>query len=187
LPVDFGSDSDVADTPWESMVTVGRIVRPHGNRGHVVVAPDTDFGRERFTPGAVLHVLRDGASAPLDVIAGREQDGRWIVGFAGITTIDAAETLRGQELRIPGDAVRPVGPGAYYVHDLIGCRVTTAAGEVVGTVERVQLDAGTPLLAVRSLKGEVLVPLAAAICREVDVSGKRIVIDAPEGLIDLNR
>ncbi|HEY7473745.1 MAG TPA: ribosome maturation factor RimM [Vicinamibacterales bacterium] len=168
------------------MVTVGRIVRPHGNRGHVVVAPDTDFGRERFAPGAALHVLRDGSPAPLDVIAGREQDGRWVVGFAGITTIDAAETLRGQELRIPSEALRPTAPGAYYVHDLIGCRVTTATGEVVGTVEQVRLDAGTPLLSVRARTGEVLVPLAEDICREIDVAGKRIVIDAPDGLIDLN-
>ncbi|HYN05787.1 MAG TPA: ribosome maturation factor RimM [Vicinamibacterales bacterium] len=179
--------AEVADRAWESMVTVGRVVRPHGNRGHVVVAPDTDFGHERFRPGAALHVLRDGHAAPLDVIAGREQDGRWIVGFAGVTTIDAAEALRGQELRIPADALQPTAPGAFYVHDLIGCRVTTAAGQLVGTVERVQLDAGTPLLAVRSATGEVLVPLAEDICREVDVTGKRIVIDAPDGLIDLNR
>jgi 16S rRNA processing protein RimM len=173
-------------TAWESMVTVGRIVRPHGNRGHVVVAPDTDFGHERFKPGAALHVLRDGQPATLDVIAGREHDGRWIVGFAGVSTIDAAETLRGQELRIPADALPPAAPGAFYVHDLIGCRVTTATGDVVGTVERVQLDAGTPLLGVRSTTGEVLIPLAEDICRKVDVAGKKIVVDAPEGLIDLN-
>jgi 16S rRNA processing protein RimM len=169
------------------MITVGRIVRPHGNRGHVVVAPETDFGGERFAPGAELHALRDGHPAALEVIAGRLHDGRWIVGFEGISTIDAAETLCGQELRIPTSALRPTAPGAFYVHDLVGCAVSTTGGELIGEVERVQLDAGTPLLAIRSARGEVLVPLAEDICREVNVAEKRIVIDAPEGLIDLNR
>jgi ribosomal 30S subunit maturation factor RimM len=65
--------------------------------------------------------------------------------------------------------------------------VTTVDGRLVGTVEHVRLDAGTPLLGVRSATGEVLVPLAEDICREVDVAGKSIVIAAPDGLIDLNR
>ena len=177
----------MADSTWDSMVTVGRIVRPHGNRGQVVVAPDTDFGSERFKPGATLAVLRDGNLTTLEVTAGREHDGRWVVGFAGVGTIDAAETLRGVELRIPAEAVRPVEAGAFYVHDLVGCRVTTVDGQIVGIVDHVKLDAGTPLLGVASSKGEVLIPLAEDICREIDVAGKSIVIDAPEGLIDLNR
>jgi 16S rRNA processing protein RimM len=169
------------------MVTVGRIVRPHGNRGQVVVASDTDFGSERFKEGATLAALRDGQLTTLEVTAGREHDGRWVVGFAGVATIDAAEALRGLELRIPADAVRPIEAGAFYVHDLVGCRVTTVDGQVVGTVEHVKLDAGTPLLGVASTRGEVLIPLAEDICREIDVAGKSIVITAPEGLIDLNR
>ena len=172
---------------WDSMVTVGRIVRPHGNRGQVVVAPDTDFGSERFKEGATLAALRDGQLTTLEVTAGREHDGRWVVGFAGVGTIDAAEALRGLELRIPADAVRPVEAGAFYVHDLIGCRVTTVDGDLVGVVEQVKLDAGTALLGVASSKGEVLIPLAEDICREIDVTGKSIVIASPEGLIDLNR
>src|SRR6185503_10095565 len=137
------------------MVTVGRIVRPHGNKGHVVVAPETDYGDERFQPGARLHAMRDGQPASFDVTAGREHAGRWIVGFAGVASIDEAEALRGLELRIPRDAVKPAQAGAYYVHDLVGCTVTTLAGEMVGAVEQVQLDTGTPLLKVRSARGEV--------------------------------
>jgi 16S rRNA processing protein RimM len=169
------------------MLTVGRIVRPHGNRGQVVVAPETDFASERFQAGSTLQVLRDGQVATLGVTDGREFQGRWIVGFEGVTSIDAAETLRGLELRIPAESVRAPQPGSFLVHDLVGCRVTTVDGRLIGTVDYVQLDSGTPLLGVRSATGEVLVPLAEDICREVDVAGKSIVIAAPEGLIDLNR
>jgi 16S rRNA processing protein RimM len=174
-------------TAWDSMITVGRIVRPHGIRGQVVVAPETDFASERFTPGATVSAMRDGKLTTLEVETGREHDGRWVVGFAGVATIDDAETLRDAELRIPAAAVRPATPGAYYVHDLVGCRVTTVGGDVVGTVEHVKLDAGVPLLGVASPGGEVLVPLAADICREIDVAAKSIVIAPPDGLIDLNR
>jgi 16S rRNA processing protein RimM len=179
--------AQVTENTWDDMVTVGRVVRPHGIRGQVVVAPETDFASERFRAGAILNVLRDGRIDALNVTTGREHDGRWIVGFVQVTSIEAAETLRGSELRIPAADVRAPGPGAYYVHDLVGCRVVTQAGDLVGTVGHVQLDAGTALLEVRSEKGEILVPLAEDICRRIDIAGKTIVIEAPEGLIDLNR
>ena len=177
----------MSGTDWDDMVTVGRIVRPHGIRGHVVVEPETDFASERFRAGEVLNVLREGRIQPLTVTAGREQGGRWIVGFDQVPSIEAAETLRGFELRIAAGDVRSPGPGAYYTHDLVGCRVVTTEGELVGTVGHVQLDAGTPLLEVGSARGEILIPLAEDICRSIDIAGKTIVIDAPEGLIDLNR
>ena len=169
------------------MVAVGRIVRPHGNKGHVVVAPETDFGSERFRAGATLLVMREEHIAPVIVAASREQDGRWIVGLEGVTSIDAAEALRGLELKIPPEALRPPGPDAYYAHDLVGCRVETVGGRPVGTVGHVRWGSGAPLLEVTSAAGEVLIPLAQEICLLVDVAGKRIVIDPPEGLIDLNR
>jgi 16S rRNA processing protein RimM len=171
---------------WTAMITVGRVVRPHGNRGHVVVAPETDFGPERFGPGARLYTWRGGAVEALHVAASREHDARWIVGFEGAVTIPDAEALRGLELRIPALELRPLGPGAFYAHELVGARVETGTGEPVGTVDRVELGAGTPLLVVAGPGGERLVPLAAAICRRVDVAAGVIVIDPPEGLLELN-
>lgn len=168
------------------MVTVGRIVRPHGIKGQVVVAPETDYPAERFAAGAVVHWLKAGEAAPVEVVASREHQGRWVVGFAGITTMNDAETLRGRELRIPAEALRPLAPGGYYTHDLAGCEVELMSGRRVGLVERVDLGHGTPLLVVRTGRGEVLVPLAETVCRRIDIAAKRIVIDPPEGLIELN-
>jgi 16S rRNA processing protein RimM len=168
------------------MVTVGRVVRPQGNRGEVVVDPETDFGDERFRPGAVVYAERDGAVGTLTVAESREMRGRWVVGFEGVGSIDAAETLRGLELRIPADALHPLGPSAYYVHDLVGCEVQTVEGTSVGTVERIDLATVPPMLVVQG-GGEVLVPFADAICRRVDLAGRTIVIDPPDGLIELNR
>ena len=74
------------------------------------------------------------------------------------------------------------------MHDLVDCDVVTATGQSIGRVTRVELGTGTPLLVVDAGKrGEVLVPMADTICRRIDVAGKRIEIDPPEGLIDLNK
>jgi 16S rRNA processing protein RimM len=171
---------------WESMVTVGRIVRSHGNRGHVVVFPETDFAADRFAPGASVDTLApDGGLRTLQVVTSREHDGRWIVGFAGVESIDDAERLRGLELRIPAGEVKPLESG-YYVHDLLGCDVETVTGVRIGRVTAVHLGSGPPLLAVDGKAGEVLVPLAQEICREVDVVAKRIVVTPIEGLVELN-
>ena len=169
------------------MIGVGLIVRPQGNRGEVVVASSTDFGAERFAVNAIVFGLRGGQSAPMRVVTSREHDGRWIVGFDGVSTIDQAEALRGVELRIPADDLRPLEAGAHYVHDLVGCRVETAAGALVGTIEDVRLESGIPLLVAAAPGGEVLIPFTEAICRHVDVTARLIVIDAPEGLIELNQ
>jgi 16S rRNA processing protein RimM len=80
----------------------------------------------------------------------------------------------------------PLADGAYYVHQLVGCVVETAGGLRVGEVTHVEAGSGTNLLAIDGPQGEVLVPLATDICVEVDVAGRRIRIEPPEGLLELN-
>jgi 16S rRNA processing protein RimM len=176
-----------ADEAWREMIAVGRVVRPHGHRGHVVIEPETDRAEERFSVGATLYARRGERIEPLTVQRSRRHDRRWIVGFDRVTTIDEAEALRDVELKIPVETLPVLAAGAYYVHDLVGCRLETLEGRAVGRVTRVDLGTGVPLLAVAAPGGEVLVPLAEAICRRVDVDAKIIVVDPPEGLLDLNR
>ena len=169
-----------------SLVTVGHVVRPHGIKGHVVVAPETDFGHERFAVGATLHGMRDGRLSAFAIVASREHQGRWVIGFDGVSSMNDAERLRGLELFVPAVELRPLGTGAFYAHDLAGCAVRKADGTEVGAVTAVQFGSGTPLLVVTTRKGDVLIPLAEAICQRIDVTEKVIVIDPPEGLVELN-
>ena len=171
------------------MVAVGRIVRPHGIRGEVVVVPETDFADERFAPGSHLQSGRDGDARPareLVVRSGRCFKGRWVVGFEGIDRIEDAEPLRGVELRIPAEAVMPLGPDTYYAYDLVGCLVRTVDGADVGLVAKVDFGAGRPALVIAAEGGEVYVPMIDAICRRVDVVAKLIEIAPPPGLIEVN-
>jgi len=181
-----GSAMASSDEDWTSMVAVGRIVRPHGNRGQVVVASETDYPEERFRSGGVLFASVEGQTVAKRITTSREHDGRWVVGFEGCESIDDAEALRGVELRIPAGDVRALEPGTYYLHDLVGCQVETVGGAAVGVVSRVEAGAGTPLLVVDRDGVEVFVPFADEICRVVDVASRRIVVDPPEGLLELN-
>jgi 16S rRNA processing protein RimM len=116
-----------------------------------------------------------------------EHQGRWVVTFDGIDSMNDAETLRNLELRVSQDALHALPPGAHYVHDLEGCEVVTTAGAGIGRVLRVEFGAAQPLLVVDGGAGnEVLVPMTEEICRQVVPAEKRIVIEPPEGLLDLN-
>jgi 16S rRNA processing protein RimM len=168
------------------MAVVGRITRPHGLRGDVVVNPETDFAEERFRAGATLWTRSDRGEEALTVGTSRLQNGRAIVGFEGCTRIDDAERLLGLELRVPEEALQPLGEHQYYQHQLVGCAVETVAGERVGDVTRVEGGISGSLLVVTGPGGEILIPLTQAICVAIDVAAKRIRIDPPAGLLDLN-
>jgi 16S rRNA processing protein RimM len=189
---------------WDDMALVGWIARAHGLRGQVVVNVETDFPEERFYPGAELFVRRgdgDDQIQPVTLTSVRFHAGRPVVGITGIDTIDAAEQWAGVELRVPVDRLAALPEGTFYRHDLIGCRVETAAGELVGVVRDVEgTHAGSRLVVAPAAPvgpvgtdgaeprddGAVLIPLASAICTAIDPADKRIVIDPPEGLLDLN-
>jgi len=172
---------------WDSMVLVGRIARPHGLRGQVIVTPETDFVEDRFRTGATFWTRSDRGHEVLTVNSARVQNGRPVLGFEGFGSIEDVERLAGLDLRIPEDSLLPLDAGAYYVHDLVGCAVETISGEPVGEVKRVEGGTGASVLSVEGRRGEVLVPLAADICVEVDIAGRRIRINPPEGLLELNQ
>jgi len=185
-PKSSGPASQVPNPEWDRMVLVGRIARPHGIRGQVIVTPETDFVEERFRTGATFWTRSRLGDEVLTVNAARVQNGRPVIGFEGFGSIEDVERLAGLDLRVPEEQLQPLAEGAYYVHDLVGCVVETTSGERVGDVKRVDGGAGASVLSVAGPRGEVLIPLAADICVEVDVKGRRIRVEPPEGLLELN-
>ena len=172
---------------WADMAVVGRIARAHGIRGQVIVNLHTDFPGERFQPGAELFVERAGRVEPLTITTVRFQGERPVIGLRGIETMNDAEALAGQELRVPVDRLAALPEGVFYRHDLVGCRVATTSGEAIGVVSDVEGTMSGSRLVVDGAEGEVLIPLVAAICTTIDPAAKRIVIDPPEGLVEANK
>jgi 16S rRNA processing protein RimM len=179
--------ADAERAAWDEYAVVGRIARAHGNRGQVIVNPETDFVEERYQVGAVLHAWRNGRIQPLRITAFRLHVGRPVIALEGVETMDDAEAMAGVELRVPPGELAPLPEGTYYRHDLVGCQVETTSGERIGAVTEVQGEMGASRLVVESPRGEVLIPLAAEICVRIEPAARRIVVDPPDGLLDVNR
>ena len=177
----------MTDAEWNECAVVGRVARAHGNRGQVIVNPETDFVEDRFQVGAQLLASRGGRVDRLRVTAMRVHLGRPVIALEGVETMNDAEALAGVELRVPVSELAPLPSGMFYRHDLVGCRVETVAGAPVGDVTSVEGDLGSSRIVVASPGGDVLIPLAQAICVEIDIAARRIVVDPPEGLLEVNR
>jgi 16S rRNA processing protein RimM len=177
------------------LVVVGRILRPHGLHGEVVVEVRTDEPQVRYAAGATLVVdpagaeSRDGGRPPpsLTVEAARSHQGRLIVAFTGVSDRDGADALRGLLLQADtaGDDP-PDDPDEFGDHQLIGLAAVSVAGERLGEVARIDHAPAADLLVLRKPDGgTALVPFVRAIVPEVDLAGGRVVVDPPPGLLDL--
>ena len=153
------------------LLEVGRVVKPHGIRGEVVVELVSNRPERRLAEGSVLESDR----GALEVLAARAHQGRWIVAFAGVVDRNGAETLRGAVL----SAEALDEEGALWVHELVGAEVVDTGGRRFGAVEAVEENPASDLLV---LPGGHLVPLVFVVERRVDGT---VVIDPPPGLFEL--
>lgn len=169
---------------FAEMVTIGRIVRPHGRKGEVVVEPLSDRP-DRFPSLRRAFVSGEGGSArAVQVRDAWPHKGRFVLKLDGIDSIDEAESLRGLDLRIPEEDLSALPEGSYYHHQLRGLRVEDAEGREVGRVAEVMETGGeAAVLVVRGRYGETLIPLAGAFVREIDLAAGRLVVLVPE-LVD---
>jgi 16S rRNA processing protein RimM len=167
-------------------LVVGRVIRPHGVRGEVVVEIHTDSPADRFTAGSVLGT--DPAHVgPVRISEVRPHQGRLLVLFDGFADRDGSEALRGVYLTVDRASVPPPeDPDEFLDHQLVGLRAHTPAGEPLGEVVRVEHAPASDLLVLARPDGrQTLVPFVKAIVPEVDLEAGRVVLTPPEGLLDL--
>jgi len=166
-------------------VTVGRIGRPHGVRGDVVVGVRTDEPELRFAPGSRLDTDPVGVG-PLTVAATRWHSGELLVRFEGISDRTVAAGLGGTWLFVDAATIGDTGdPDSFRDTDLVGLTAVTTDGTVVGSVDDI-LHSGQDVLVIRPAAGgaDILVPFVKAIVPEVDVAVGVLVIDPPPGLLN---
>ncbi len=158
--------------PETSRLEVGRIGRAHGLRGEVTVSLSSERP-ERLAPESVLYA----DDRMLVVRSACPHSGRWLVCFEGIDDRTAAEALLGVVLT--GDAL-PTEAGELWVHELIGAVARDRSGQDLGCVLAVESNPASDLLV---LDGDVLIPMAFI----VEQGQGFVVVDPPEGLLDVNR
>src|SRR5690606_13313207 len=168
-------------TDEDSAVLVGRVIRPHGLRGGVVVEPITDRPVERFSPGSVV---LDPDGYPLTVRRFEATERAPVITFEEIGDRDQAERLRGLYLYVNEYQRRDLEDEEYWPEDLVGADVFGPDGRRIGSVTDVEIGVGQDRLLIATPAGPVTVPFVSEIVTDVDLDGRRIVVDPPDGLID---
>jgi 16S rRNA processing protein RimM len=165
------------------MVAIGRVVKPQGRKGEVLVQPFSDRP-ERFPSLQAVYVPGEGGAArAMEVVSCWPHKGRFVLKFRGVESIDEAEKFRGMDVRIGEQELPALPSGSYYHHQLKGLAVEDEAGSPVGIVQNILETGGeAPVLTVRGTGAETLIPLAEAFIREVDLVRGRIVVVRPRYL-----
>ena len=189
-----------------SWIVLAHLLRPQGRKGELLAELLTDFP-ERFKDHPRFFLAQpdfkggrsEARSAEVRsswLPVGRKK-GRIVLGFAGIDTISAAESIAGLDVIVPIDERHALDSDSVYVSDLVGCVIFDGSVQV-GTVENVQfpitpdgnarLEEAAPLLEVRSANGgEILIPFAKALLVKLDPQAKRIEMNLPAGLVEINQ
>jgi len=176
----------LADSMGE-YITLALIVKTQGRHGEVGAELHTDVPN-RFVVGMKLFALAKGADTrrELEVEEIWPHKGLLILKFVGVDSMNDAETLTGSELQVPGQERAKLESGWTYVSDLIGC-VVLDHGREIGRIEDVQSGAGeAPLLTVVNAGKRFDVPFADAYLEGVDVAGKQVLMNLPEGMLEVN-
>jgi 16S rRNA processing protein RimM len=162
-------------------ITIGQILAPWGVRGKIRVAVTTDFP-QRFAPDSKVYLNHQ----PVTIDSAQWHKGRVIVKLGGIDSAAAAQKLRGQALEIPSSQLKTLPEGEYYLFQIIGLKVWTTGGELLGTVAEVHTSRGNDTYLVRGEQGEILIPAIEDVIKSIDLKKQRMTIEPMEGLLTLN-
>jgi len=168
------------------LIVIARAVRTRGLKGEVVADLLTDFPERFDKVERVFAIAPDRSRLELTLDDHWFQNDRIVLKFAGYDDVDKARELVGCDFALPEAERVELPSGEYYDWELEGCTVESVSGSLVGKVREVMRTGGVELLVVKNDEGrDILVPMAASIIAKVYIPQKKIVIDPPEGLLDL--
>jgi 16S rRNA processing protein RimM len=169
-----------------NFITLARVVKTQGRHGEVAAEIHTDIPDRLHAGMKILALAEVGSRRELQIDNVWPHKNWLVLKFAGVDSISDAEVLIGCELQLPAGERAKLEEGAFYVSDLVGC-VVFDRGREVGVVSDVRFGAGeAPLLVVGSGKQEHEIPYAQVFLERVDVEHKRIEMNLPEGLLEVN-
>lgn len=196
----MAEQSEIPNTPSGFPYTVvASILRPQGRVGEVLCVLLTDFP-EKFSERSRVFLF-----APGDVVASRadaareveledfwmpqgKNAGRVVLKLGGSDSISDAEKLAGLEVAIPLEERAALDDDEFFTADLLDCEIVTASGTIGRVVEVDHALTGSPLLVVHNEAGEeFLVPLVKAYMKHTDLAGKRLEMELPAGLLEINK
>ena len=169
-----------------SYISVARITKTQGLKGEVRVEQLLEDDAV-FDPGQRVILSGETAERETEIELFRRQHGRCVMKFQGIDTISEAEKYIGAEVKIPASDLPAPQEGWYYTFQLKGCEVFATDGEYLGIITDVLDSGGSEILKVDRGNEETLIPFAESYLRNIDLDQRRIEVDLPEDLRDLNK
>lgn len=169
----------------EDLFTIGKVLKPVGLQGEVKVALLTDFP-ERFDALKGVHVqTKHGEAFRLHIAGIRHGPPFVYLSFVDLTDISEVTALRGALLQVPASERVSLPEGRYFQSDLLGLDVYTKEDIVLGKVSDIIETGSHDVFVVTGEQGEFLIPAQHKFVTEIDLAGKRMVVDPIEGLLDL--
>jgi 16S rRNA processing protein RimM len=168
------------------LIIVARTVRTRGLKGELVADLLTDFPERFERISQLLGIGRGGEHKQLNLESYWFQNDRVVLKFSGYDSIESARTLVGYELGLPEKERVQLSANEFYDWELEGCSVEIAHGLAIGNVREVMRTGGVELLVVEDdTRREHLIPMTQSIVVDIDLSRRKILIDPPDGLLDL--
>ncbi len=161
----------------DPLIELGRITRPHGVRGALILRVDPSLA-DAITPGTILEI----AARDREVRKAVPVKGGLRLVLDGIDDRDQAEALAGALVRIRRDLLPPLAPTEYYDVDVLGIAAATADGQALGPVTEVVRTGANDVFVIDGTAGEIMVPVIDGVVLELDVEARRLVVD-PVGLV----
>jgi 16S rRNA processing protein RimM len=141
---------------------------------------------ERLGAGAVVRWSRGEKARELRVRSARPRGPGLLLSFDGIETVDSARELTGGDLTVDADRIQAAPADFLYSHQIQGWTCESTGGAVLGRARDLERTRAGPMLSIETASGrEVLVPFIWPIVVAVDRDARRIVLDPPEGLLEL--
>jgi 16S rRNA processing protein RimM len=168
----------------EQLVPLGEIVATHGLDGWVKFHPFNVDG-DTLASGLQVFLEKAGGQAPYEIESSKPHKNQLLIKLRGIDHIDAAKPLIGATLRVDDSALAALEPGQYYQYQVVGFDVVDKNGNAIGKLVATLKTAGGDLYVVQGAEKEYLIPAVKEIVEKVDFDAKIIIIDPPDGLLDL--
>lgn len=176
---------DAAGSPQPGepvFIAVGKLRRPHGVRGEIIMEIYTDFP-ERLQVGMLLYAGEN--RQELSLVRRRAHQNHLLVAFEGYTTPESVGTLRNQVLYIPAAELPSLPEGEYYHHQLLGMRVIDEMGRMLGNVAEILETGANDVLAVRAESGrEILLPMIDEVVLKINLQDNQIHVHLLPGILD---
>jgi 16S rRNA processing protein RimM len=164
--------------PLTDELIVGELVGPFGVAGEVKLYPLTDFPERLQRYRRLTLALPDGSRREVRILRARPHKNLWLLKLRDVNKPEEAEALRGARAIVPAERAEPLPEGHFYLHDVIGLRAVTAAGEELGTVTDVLRSPANDVYVI----GDLLIPAVKAIVDRIDPAAGLLVIHSRDAL-----